>query len=107
MPISFETTNIHEIHAFETLIQRVIEMEKKGEIIINKVILDALYFNKRIIDMLSLHKFIIRAPSYEWLLEKINKEEKRGCKEIELWGIRLHYTGKNLKIRKRKTSTIY
>ena len=59
MPISFEVPNIHEIHAFETLIQRVIEMEKKGEIIINKVILDALYFNKRIWWMYGHYKQMI------------------------------------------------
>lgn len=102
MPISFEVPNIHEIHAFEKLIEKIIEMEKEREIIINKVILDALYFNKRIIDMLSLHKFIIRAPSYEWLLEKINKEEKRGCKEIELWGNKVTLYWKESKDKKKK-----
>jgi len=107
MPITFETTNIHEIHAFETLIERAIEMEKEGEIIINKIVLDALYFNKKIIDMLSLHKFIIRTPSYEWLLEKINKEVKRGCKEIELWGNKVTLYWKKSKDKKKKKGNKY
>ena len=61
MPISFETTNIHEIHAFETLIQRVIEMEKK---------------------------------------------EKRGCKEIELWGNKVTLYWKESKDKKKKNTYV-
>lgn len=38
------------------------------------------------LNLLSGHEFVIRAPTHEWLLKYVDKNTPRGCKEIELWG---------------------
>ena len=82
MPITFECPNIHEIHAFPKLLEKVKKLEG---IRIKLMVLDALYFNKEILDEVSNYNFIMRVPSYEWLIKYIDKEMEEGCKEIELW----------------------
>lgn len=97
LPMSFEVPLIHELNAAPILIKKAIEWEKEGKITITLFVLDALYFNKEVLNLISEHEFIIRAPAHEWLLKDVDKNVERGCKEIELWGIKSCFAGIHLK----------
>ena len=86
LPMSFEVPIIHELHACVPLLKKVISWEKEGLIAIDAIILDALYLNKEILDVLCEHRFIIRAPAQKWLLRFVDVRFVRGHKDIVLWG---------------------
>ena len=93
LPMSFEVPIIHELHGCLPLIKKVISWEKEGLIAVDTIILDALYLNKKILNLLSGHRFIIRAPARKWLVRFIPHTSAKGYKEIELWGhkVTLHW----------------
>ena len=50
LPMSFEVPLIHELNVAPLLIRKAIEWENVGEITITLFVLDALYFNKEVLD---------------------------------------------------------
>jgi len=92
-PIDFEVPLVHELNAASKLIKSALTLEKEGAITITLFVLDALYLNKELLDLLSDHLFIIRARAHDWLLTYVDKKQERGYKEIVLWGhtIRIYW----------------
>jgi len=86
LPMSFEVPLIHEVNVAPILIKKALEWEKDNKITIQLFVLDGLYFNKEVLNLISKHKFVMRAPANKWLLKYVDKNVERGCKEIELWG---------------------
>jgi hypothetical protein len=85
LPMSFDVPLIHEVNAAPILIKKVLDWEKDNKITIQLFVLDALYFNKEVLNLISKHKFVMRTPAKNWLLKYIDKNVEKGCKEIELW----------------------
>lgn len=85
-PIDFEVPLVHELNAASRLLRSALALEEEGKITITLFVLDALYLNKELLDLVSGHKFILRARAYEWLLTHVDENQERGCKEIMLWG---------------------
>jgi len=84
-PMSFAVPLIHELNAAATLIKKVIDWEQQGKILVELFVFDALYLNKELLDLVSKHHFIMRAPAHDWLLTHVDENQKRGCKSIVLW----------------------
>ena len=85
-PMDFEVPLVHELNAASRLIRSAIALEEEEKITITLFVLDALYLNKELLDLVSGHRFILRARAYKWLLKHVDKNLERGCKKIELWG---------------------
>ena len=85
-PTYFEVPLVHELNVASMLIKKAIAWEGEGKITVNLFVLDALYLNKELFNLVSEHLFIMRAPAYEWLLTHVDQNQKRVCKEIVLWG---------------------
>jgi len=85
-PMDFEVPLVHELNAASRLIRSALALESKGKITITLFVLDALYLNKELLDLISGHRFVLRAPAYDWLLAHVDENLERGCKEIVLWG---------------------
>jgi len=85
-PMTFAVPLIHELNVASTLIKKMIDWEQKGKILIELFVFDALYLNKELIDLVSGHFFVMRAPTHDWLLTYVDENQKRGCKQIVLWG---------------------
>lgn len=85
-PMSINCPLIHELHPAQEFIKKAIDWEKLGSITIELFVFDALYFNKGLLEQVSYHKYIIRAPAYKWLLEYVDKTTSKGSKYITLWG---------------------
>lgn len=86
MPMDFEVPLVHELNAASRLIRSALALEGEGKITITLFVLDALYLNKELLDLVSGHRFILRARAYNWLLKYVDENLERGCKEIVLWG---------------------
>jgi hypothetical protein len=93
LPMDFKVPLVHEPNAAPGIIKEILEWEREGKIIIELFVFDALYLNKKIFDLVSGHRFILRAPAHERLLGYVDKSVKKGQKEIILWGhsITLHW----------------
>jgi len=85
-PMCFEVPLVHELNVASMLIKKTIAWEGEGKITITLFVLDALYLNKELLDLVSGHLFIMKARAYEWLLMYVDKNQERGWKEIVLWG---------------------
>jgi hypothetical protein len=104
LPMDFEVPRVHEIHAAPSLINNAISWEREGEICLDTIILDALYLNKELLDLLFGHKYIIRAPAQEWLTKYVDENLPSGKKEITLWGHKVTLYWKPRKIGMRLTN---
>jgi hypothetical protein len=93
MPMDYEVPLVHEFNAASKLLRSALALEEEGKINITLFVLDALYLSKELLDLVSRHRFIIRARSYKWLLTNVDEKQKSGCKEIILWGhtVMLHW----------------
>jgi len=85
-PMDFEVPLVHELNAASRLLRSALALEGEGKIIITLFVLDALYLNKELLDLVSGHKFILRARACEWLLTHVDENQEKVCKEIVLWG---------------------
>lgn len=85
-PMCFEVPLVHELNVASMLIKKTIAWEGEGKIAITLFVLDALYLNKELLGLVSGHLFIIKARAYKWLLTYVDQNQKRGWKEIVLWG---------------------
>ena len=85
-PMDFEVPLVHELNAASRLIRSALALEGEGKITITLFVLDALYLNKELLDLVSGHRFILRARAYDWLFKHVDENLERGCKEIVLWG---------------------
>jgi hypothetical protein len=92
-PIDFGVPLIHEFNAASKLLKSALALEEEGKITITLFVLDALYLSKELLDLVSKHRFILRARAYEWLLKHVDEKQKKGCKEIVLRGhiVMLHW----------------
>jgi len=84
-PMDFEVPLVHELNAASRLLRSALALEEEGKITITLVVLDALYLSKELLDLVSGHRFILRAPAHEWLLTHVDENLEEGCKEIVLW----------------------
>lgn len=85
-PMDFEVPLVHELNAASRLLRSALALEAEEKITITLFVLDALYLNKELLDLVSRHRFIMKARTYEWLLKHVDENLERGCKEIVLWG---------------------
>jgi len=85
-PIDFEVPLIHELNVASRLLRSALALEGEGKITIALFVLDALYLNKKLLDLVSEHRFIMKARAYDWMLAYVDENQERGCKEIVLWG---------------------